>query len=919
MEKPLKNPVLASSPQTNLGRNEPPAFMFHALRTGVIEQLQSSEGLATKCVAAVAPVGYGKTMLMSILLSDLRHKGKQCFWLTLDDRDTNVDGIISELAGMLHSDETKLHPMHALFRGQVPSEKNMESLISNLNSHPLPITLFIDNLHFCTDPALSRLLNHLVFRTKPSVQIVLSSTKELPMDMSRAQLEGLVRQVGSTELSFGNKEITTLLGSGLCQKIGNGGIEELARKTEGWPAAIRMAQIILKNTKDPQQALATFSGSDESLAQLLNHQVFSGFPTEVRHFLLRLCQLRTFCVELCIEALGEDSVRAHLAYLVERNVFVIPLDRNRSWYRLHGLFRDYLLREAETDLATEERLDVLIRAAQWCKHHGYWREAVDYALSSGSLDTAVPMLEHIAPSFVRDRGASAQYIRWIEFIHEQGQQATEEAEYWFVWALAFHRRYDYAHQQITKLELRMASKQPGDVTAENVDLQRRIAILHASIDSLTDQIEDAFESAHLWLQSARDKNDDSFDLTVAQCIQANHFTNTLCFVEAHRAIQYARESAFQANSAYVDGWVSAYSGIIGIHEGNYAGTYQELVSSLTATRSALGEGSGICGTMALVAARCATGMTLDAEAKQLLEFGIETSRSHGFLEAAACGIEAILQLWTGTNDDPVSLSTLRNVAGAYPPRLSYMLSCFLIRRLIILGRIDEARSEAERIGIKGQAQGNKPFGKIALIDALTNAVNIDLLIASGRHKQAEALVSIELKRAKTSACNARLVELELDSASLAVRSHQLNLGVRHVTKAVRIAATRRILRPFSDHSDSLDILITESKDSAWGFISEEERSFFAEVCRKLRGKSQDRAIDLAEKQENPQLLDDLTARELELLGFIDAGLSNQQLADRIDISLTTVKWHLQNLYGKLGVSSRTAALAKARAMNLLTR
>lgn len=911
--------------EQKVGRTDPPLFMFAPLRTQVLDTLETATGLPDKVLSIVAPVGYGKTVLMSILFSDLCRMGKQCLWFGLDDRDTTVEGLVSELGALLNNCEFEQHPTQALFRGTEPVADRIDSLIELINRHPLPITFFIDNLNCCSDEALGLLLDNLLFATKPSFQLVLSSNRELPLNTSRACLEGMISQVGHAELSFGLQEVGGLLGTDVCKRIGTQGVEEVARHTEGWPGAVRMAQIILSNASQPLAALASFSGSDEGLAHLLNRQVLSGFPPEVRDFLLCIAQLRTFCPDLCAEATGSDDAQAHLAYLLERNVFVIPLDRNRSWYRLHGLFREYLLSEAERSLPAKRRQEVMRRAALWCEKHHYLRESIDYALASGLAETACRILEHAAPGFVRDQGDLLQYIKWIETLHEQGHQAGPEAEYWFVWAIAFRRRYEYARQLSASLVQRIEGIQgnlkKNEDPKKKAALLRRIAILRISIDSLTDRIEDAHRGAEQWLAGTSDGTDDSFNVAAAHCIESYFFTNTFRFVDARRAIQSARESAFQTNSAYVDGWVSAYSALIPLGEGDYASAYSELAAALASARRSLGDTTGICGTLALIGAKCAAEMGLDADARQLLELGMQSSETHGFLKAASCGLDAVVMLWSGAGDDPLSPALLRNIASCYPPRLSLMLSCFLVRRLIRLGRKEEAAAEGTRIGLAADTQGLSneaaQADKVAPLQELLEATRIDLMIASGRFPQAESLIVEESRKAKASGRMARLVELELAMCEVAVRSDRLQFAIRHLTRAIGMAAPRRIVRPFRDQAESIVVLLGDKKSASCAFALDEERRFFNEICQQLPLNDPSLQERLSSQHGKPRLLGTPTPRELELLGLIDAGLSNQQLADRLNVSLTTIKWHLQNLYGKLGISSRSAALARARALSLL--
>ncbi len=899
--------------ELRVGRSDPPAFFFSSLRTRVLDALP----VDSKCLAVVAPVGYGKTVLMSMLLNDLRQAGKQCLWLSLDDRDLAIEGIISELEGMLHGDEQGQNHGDSLFRGHDLVERRIDMLIHRLNKHPLPLTIFIDNLHFCSDPGLERLLGQMMFRTRDTLHLVVSSSREMPFDTSRAQLEGLIRQVGVAELSFNEAEVAGLLGERLCQAIGELGIAEVTRKTEGWPAAVRMIKILLDGSVQPRLTLESFSGTDESLAQLLNRQVLSTFAAETRDFLLCLAQLRTFSEALCIEAVGGQAVHEQLHYLAEHHVFIIPFDHNRNWFRLHGLFREHLLRESDVLLSPARRQEILVRAARWCEAQGLWREAVEYAFASGSTRNVVHVLDRIAPFFVRIHGG-AQYMDWLERLHGSGKQASAEAEYWFVWALAFRRRYEYAHKQITRLSARLQRRKPR---ADAGDLQRRIANLRISLDYWVDRLEDASLGARQWLDEARDGEDDAFNLAAAHCIIGCYLINNLHLVEARQAVQSAREMAFQAEGVHAESWVTCFDALIVITEGDYADAYARLVRSITRIRVELGDEAGIAGTTALMAARCAVAMGLDAEARQLLELGIRSSRSHGFLDAAACGLEAGLMLWRGQDDDAVvPMSVLRDVVAAYPQRLALTFSCCLIRRLIVLGRPDEAVAEAERIGFglapRQRRSRMEKAQRVVRLDALIAMTKIELEIAASRYKQAIPMLNSEIRQAKLSGCNASLVELELNGALVAVRLQDLTLGIRHMTRAVRIAASRRIVRPFMDRIEVLRTLVSQSKPSVWGFATAVESEFFAQMCRQLDLHDQVKAANLVAADAGSRALDVLTPREIELLGFIDAGLSNQQMADRIDVSVTTIKWHLQNLYGKLGVSSRTAALARARSMHL---
>ncbi len=901
---------------------DPPNLAFALVQTRLIAELSRSVTPATKLITLVAPTGYGKTTFATALYKHYSAAGLHSLWIALDDRDTSTERLIGLLEDSLVDRQADPHPTQALLRGDEPLQNRIDALLDAMAQLPEPSLVFIDNLGYCVDETLGLLLDRLVYRSPSSLHFLLSSTEQLPINLARAKLEGRVREVGYADLSLRIEEIRSLFGPALCAQLGNAALDSIARQTEGWPAAVRLAQIILSTAEQPLEALARFSGADEDLSDLLNRQVLAGFPPEARRFLLEIAPLRSFCADLCREVTGDDEASQHLALLLRRNVFVIPLDRNRSWYRLHGLFREFLIEEAQRSVPKERRLQVLTRAAEWNERGGHWQDAIDYALDAGSAPLACAVLERVAAMFVRDRGDLRQYIEWIEALHAGGHEVGWEADFWYVFALVFHRRYDTARQQNERLAQRVEREQrAGRDAAQLADLKRRIEVIRTCVDTYTDRLSDALGHATRWL--AERGPDDPFDVATVAAAASISLNSAFRFVDARQMCRTAQAAIAQSGSAYGIGWVSLLTAMVGLYEGDYAAVHNELYAALSRARAALGDSAGITRTIAFVGARCAVEMGLDDEARTLLTQGLRGAHTHGIVDTAADGLEAAVKLWSGRADDPVSIAQLREIAASYPPRLGLMLSCMIVQRLVRLGRLDDALAEGAHIGLG--ASGSEP--RTASIEGLEtaraadlySAAQIDLLIAAGQLRHAEALIAAESRIARQDGRNARLVELALAEMAVAICSHNPQPAARHFVRAVGLAARRRVLRPFRDRAETIAGLVNETKPQSWGFALDEERRFFVEVCNGLPLTNSFLVEHLDQLQGESQLLETPTARELQLLSLIEAGLSNQQLADRLSLSVATVKWHLYNLYTKLGVSSRSAALARARALNLLSR
>lgn len=889
------------------GRDGPPVFMFEPVTPPAFAGLTGPAAQGRKAVVITAPVGFGKTVLMTRIHDDLRAKGQACLWLSLDEHDHSIEDVIAALGAVLPSGPGRAQPTEALFSGE-PADKRIDRCLAPLVDRRAPLTLFIDNLNCCYDPALPHLLNRLLFATAPAVRLVLSSALPLPMDVVRARLEGLLAEVGPADLAFRRPEVERLLGPELCSAIRDDGIETILARTEGWPAAIRLAAILLGAAPDPLAALAGFSGSDEHLAPLLNTRVLAGFAPAARDFLLCLGQLRHFCLDLCRDAIGEAAEDV-LGTLIAHNLLIIPLDRERRWYRLHGLLRDHLLREGEGSLSPGRRHRINGRAAAWCVGRERWHDAIDYGFAAGDLDLVETILENQAARFVRNRGDILGFIRNMERLQDKGRGNGPQASYWHAWALALCRRYDDSRRHADGLAARLGTAESG--------IAARLTMLRVSLDSITDRMRDAHDGAVRWL-AGPSAAADPFDGTAANCIVAYHHVAMYRFPDARRALTAAREAAFQSGSAYVQGWAAAYSALPPLCEGRLLTAHAELDAALASARAALGDDGGITGTLALMLAKCALELGREEEARRWLAFGLPTSRTHGFLESAALGLECAVKLGRGfAETGDLSPGALRAVATAYPPRLSDMLSCFIVRRLLELGETEAAAEEAARAGLSANARVSgrmlADWPAPALLRDLIRTTETELMVAAGRLKQAAARIDADLRQARLDGRAARAVDLALLRCALATRLRQDDEILRALTLAIRLAAPGRLLRPFLAQG----AMVTHAMDATgladWAFPTDDERNFLAEICRRLPQKpaAADRIMAA------PSLLAPLTPRETELIALMAAGLSNRQVADRVNLSLTTVKWHQQNLYAKLNVTNRHAALVHARALSLL--
>lgn len=895
--------------RTDLHRDEPPVFSFPLVETAAYKAL-TEVGIPAKRLSMItAATGYGKTVLLSSLYGRYREFGAHCYWVCLGPSDSTSERVISRLELCVSEGQEGYNPSEDMHKSDEPIDQRLDALAQALTFNDGATVLFIDNLDCCNDDTLSGVFDSLILNTANTVYVVLASTSEPEFSLHRLLLADHVARYGYSELAIDQSGVETIFGDTLCRTLGDSGIERVLQVSEGWPAALRMMEIILRDAAQPLDVLRSFSGSDIELARMLNHQILSSFDQAFREFLYSIAPLQSFNVPLCRYVCGDPEVDNYVQRLISNNLLIIPLDRNRFEYRLHSLFREFLLDEGERHLGEDRRTVILQRASAWFEERGRWSEAIDYAIEAGDWSVAVASLERVAVNFVRDRGDLSKFIGWVDQIQKAGCEPGLETDYWYVWALVFHRRYDYAARQLERLGERLNTEGKG----EQDEMWRRLAIIRTTCATYTDDMSEVRELSQTWLDGIQD--DDPFDVATVACTLGIERSVAFDFLGARDYFGIAQSSIPQANSDYGQAWVTVLSSLVTVYEGDFAICYDRATSALASIRHSAGDRSGMTSTVAALAALAAIETGRDNEAADYLTLSLPRLQTHGILDTALFAIASAVKLWASPLGENINVARLRDIATSFPPRVSLMLECYIIQRMLRLGRVEEAIDEARRAGIdsKRLEQGYN----FALDRFLLSQTLIDLDIAVGRMSGLEERLQQEIELAKSQGRAGHLVELSLQQMTVALRSANPQNAPRFLTRAISQAAKRGYIRPFRDRADLIASLVNDTKPKSWGFALSEEREFFNEICKLLPIVKSSTLEELEHLDGEPGLLESPTPRELELLQLIEAGLTNQQLADRLFVSVATVKWHLYNLYNKLGVSNRSSAIAKARSMKLI--
>jgi LuxR family transcriptional regulator, maltose regulon positive regulatory protein len=383
-------------------------------RDNLLDWLEASA--ATPVVAISAPTGYGKTVLA---VEWAKRDPRPFVWLSIDQHDNDPTVLLTYLAvGLDRVEPIDPAVLGALAsRGASIGQRVMPRLGAALASKALPVVVVLDDVHLLQDQegldAVAVLVDHL----PPGSQLAVTSRGEPPLPAGRWRAEGRLAELGPGELAMDPVEAGLLLRAASVE-LADGEVAELARRTEGWPVALYLAALSIKAQHPSNGGGVRFGGRDPFLVDYLQSVLLARLsPTEVQ-FLTRTAVLDRLSGPLCDAMLESSGSAAVLASLERSNLLVVPLDRQREWYRYHPLFRELLrgeLERSEPELVGE----LTRRAAQWCADHELPEAAVDYAMDAGDADLVARCVEQAAIAVYRS-GRLATVQRWFDWFDDHG-------------------------------------------------------------------------------------------------------------------------------------------------------------------------------------------------------------------------------------------------------------------------------------------------------------------------------------------------------------------------------------------------------------------------------------------------------------------------------------------------------------------
>src|SRR5438105_5593329 len=473
-------------------------------RPRLLERL--NEGLRRHLVLISAPAGFGKTTLFSQWLALIELPAA---WLSLDEGDNDPARFLTYLVAALqtiaaHVGEGVLGVLQS--PQPPPTEAILTTLLNDLTSISDQFVLVFDDYHVIDAKAIDQALTFLLEHLPPHMHLVIATREDPPLPLARLRAGGRMTEVRAADLRFTPSEAAAFLNQVMGLRLSAQDIAALERRTEGWVAGLQLAALSLQGQPDATSFIQSFTGSHHFVLDYLMEEVLQRQSDSVQTFLLRTSILDQLCGPLCDAVLGNPagSGQATLEYLERANLFLVPLDDDRHWYRYHHLFAD-LLRQRLLQSGTSSKEGVTElhgRASQWYEDHGLEIEAFHHAAAANDVERAERLIEGQGVP-LQFRGAGAPVLNWLDSLPTKVLDARPSLWVTYATALFFGGRHTAVEQKLQAAEAALQGSEPDDGAQ---DLVGRIASIRATLAIIQHDAETIIAQSRRALEYLRPDN-----------------------------------------------------------------------------------------------------------------------------------------------------------------------------------------------------------------------------------------------------------------------------------------------------------------------------------------------------------------------------------------------------------------------------
>lgn len=879
-------------------------------------------GLEASLTLVSAPAGFGKTTLLTEWASGARDAEHTVGWLSLDARDNDPAVFLAYLIAAAQAASPAVGARAAeLLRSGEPVEAILGSLLNDLGRAPVGVVVVLDDYHVVDSREIQDGMAFLLEHLPPRVHLVIATRADPPLPLARLRARGELVEVRAADLRFTREEVTAYLTGTMGLALDAGDVAALEERTEGWIAALQLAALSLQGRADPAAFISDFAGEDRYVVDYLVDEVLSRQPEPVRTFLRRTSVLSTLTGSLCDAVTGQDGGRTRLADLERSNLFLVPLDDRRHRYRYHHLFADVLrarLLDEEPTLVPELHR----RASDWYERHGDRAEAFAHALAGGDVERGADLLELAIPALRRDR-QDATLRRWLEALPDDVIRSRPVLSIGYAGSLMVRGEVEGVERRLRDAERWLDASGDAGLGADGgpsgmvvVDheafaaLPSAIAMYRAGLALLAGDVPGTMTHARRALDLAGE-DDHVGRGAPAALLALAHWTGgelddaRRWYAEAIASLETAGHGSDALGCALALADVLVAQGRLGEAARLYERGLRRAEQADPVLRGAADMHVGLSEV-------CWERNDLDA-ARAHLQAGSDLGEAAGLAQnpyRRRLGL-ARMRLVDGDPAGAVELidEAERVYAGDYSPDVR-PIPAIRARVRLVQGNLGDALAWVRGRGLTSQDELSylREFEHVTLARVLL-AVHADQgTEASG---DASALLARLEHAAADGGRTGSLIEILVLRALAADAAGQSEAALDAVRRAVTLAAPEGYVRVFLDEGPVLASLLRALARQV------DAPPYTRDLVAALPRPGAEAVPVGRSRRQGP--VEALSSRELDVLRLLATELSGPEIARALYVSLNTVRTHTKNVYAKLGVTSRRAAVRRAEELGLSSR
>jgi LuxR family transcriptional regulator, maltose regulon positive regulatory protein len=887
-------------------------------RRGLVARPRLSErlnrGAESKLTVISAPAGFGKTTLLAEWLAAAPGHDWFVAWVSLDQSDNDPASFWTYLIAALQrvSAEVGAGALALLQSPRPPPiETILATVLNELTAMPRDVVLLLDDYHLVdardVQDGMTFLLDHL----PPRVHLVIASRTDPALPLARLRARGELVEVRAADLRFAPEEAAAYLNQVMRLDLTERDVEALEERTEGWIAALQLAALSMQGRADVADFIASFAGDDRYIVDYLVEEVLQRQSDRVRSFLLQTSVLERLNGSLCDAVTDQDGGKAMLEALERGNLFVVPLDARRRWYRYHHLFADVLRARVE-DEQPDQLPELHRRASAWYAQNGEPSEAIRHALAAKDFHSAADLVERAVPELFRSR-QEATLLGWLAALPDSVLRCRPVLSNAYAGALlstgdidgvdarlgdaerglnltpATHDRPDTDPAGMVVVDEEQFRRLPGAVAvhraghalvlgnvAKTVEYARRALELAAEDDQVGRGSAAALLGLASWPSGDLETAHQSYASARDSLQRAGHISDVLgCTIaladirvaqgrlrEAMRTYEHALQFATERGAPVPRGTADMHVGMSELYreQNDLHAATQHLLTS-----QELGEHTGL--------------------PQNPYRWQVAMARIHaagGDLDGARDLLDAAERLYVGDffpNVRPVS--------------------ALKARVWVAQTRLDEARDWARERGLS-------VADDLSYLREYEHITLARILLARRSIGEAGELLERLLRAAADGARTGSVIEILVLQA--------LALQMRDDTPAAALVPLERALT-LAEPEGYARIFVDEGVRMAGLLHAAEQRRIAPAYSRQLLS-----AFDAPGDRPpvSQALVEPLSERELDVLRLLGTDLDGPEIARHLTVSLSTVRTHTRNIYSKLGVNNRRAANRRAEELDLLS-